>query len=597
MRIYALVVLLLVVPCGASADTPEDRLLTPELAKARTLLQAGKASEAAAQLGAYRPPRESAALYHYLFAQALAGAKRHDQAIDHYRLAYLFAADRELREKALLLRGDTYGLLGLHYEARCDFAVFLKMFPDSARGDQARLGLARSLYRTGRYREAIAAFEMLPASEEALFGRANALQRLGMTAEAGAAYREAMQKGTTYLQSSEETAYLRGENALAGQNPAEARQYLSLVKSPELKAAAELSLGRMASAAGRLQAAEQHFRAALSGRDRGTRRAALLCLAELQMKDGRKREAQQNLQEIRLHHPYNREYDAAILLTARICREEGKYADAARSLKELVFRRNPSREALDQFELMLREVKGKKDREQLDELWKSVGTWMMDGSREEFLLEMAEAFRGSMQQFYPIINFLSRHGSEEARRNSLVLLAGWHAEMGDFQRARDCLKKAGITRRNDDIQRIEARIFYAGGDYRAASERFLGMQRPGPQDIRLLGRSIARMKDGGAAAARYEKAARGSDDAETLIQLGDYYYDRGKKTDALAMYRLALGREPGNGWALYRGALLSSGDEGREMLRKIGTDLPLLHGVAQADIKAYEVERRIMEQF
>ena len=69
--------------------------------------------------------------YHYAYAKAYELSKRQYESIAHFRLAYLYSKDNEMKKRTLLERAEAYAKIGFHSEATLVLRIFLKKFPHS----------------------------------------------------------------------------------------------------------------------------------------------------------------------------------------------------------------------------------------------------------------------------------------------------------------------------------------------------------------------------------------------------------------------------------------------------------------------------------
>jgi|Deesub1362A_J573_1020465.scaffolds.fasta_scaffold00398_4 tetratricopeptide (TPR) repeat protein len=574
----------------------EGLINSPALKEAWESVRTDRIFKARKILSAYKPEPESLAMYHFIYAKTVENPL---DAIEHLRWAYLYSTEDELKELALLQRADTYLELGYFQEARSDYLIFIKTFPASRYIKEAHKGLAKALMRLGVYREAIEHYEKAGDTPESLFGKANALQQLGLVKEAAKAYEKAMSRYKGYILSSDEALYYYGKNLRARGRLSEARKYLASVKGASYRDRAEICLGQIAMTQGRINEAIDHFSSALYSSSRDVRRTALLNLALAQIKAGRFQEAKANLEEIRYNYPYGKGYDEAILRLSRLYSREGDYTTAVSLLKELVFRLSPVKEALDEFEAILMEVK-EKDTAQFIKLWKSVGPWLLDRSREKTLIEVADALKPAGEPFLEVSDWLLKHGSPRAKARSLTALTTYYAEVGDIKTAKKYLEEIkAIKRSSDDVFRAEAKVFYASGDFKSAAEKLLLIKELSEEDLSLLADTLTSAKDIKKAIEFYEKALRKVrvKEAEDYIALADVLYEQGEKAEALKYYKLSLEKEPDNEWVLYRIGVLSDRKEAERIFKKIGENNSVIGRLASARLKEFSVVKRMEEMF
>lgn len=596
--LLSIIVIILSCPISSNSELSKEQINSPQLQKALELLNSGKHSEAVKSLSDIKPGPESLAQYHFIYAKALISANRLNDVLEHLRSAYLYSPKGGMKELLLLERAEVYLKMKYFDEAKNIYLIFLKKYPESEHIRKAYTGFARCSFMTGAFRDAIAYYEKAGNLPDAMFGRANTFQRTGMIKEASDAYDKALKNDSAFISRSEETRYYYAENLRMTGRSKDAEKNLSSIKDPLLKNRAEVSLGLIAMEEGSTDQAKKHFSAALSSTDRTVRRLALLRLAGAETKAGRVNESKTMLEEIRYKYPYGKDYDSAVLMLSGIYMGEGRHADAVRILKELVFRSSPQKEALDEFEKIILSAR-EKDPAQFLDLWKSVGVWLLDSSREKFLLDISETLKGNSRLFLKVTQYLSKHGSVQAKTGSLAMLATYYAETGDTASAGEYLRKLRAMKVNDDeLARIESRIAYAGKDLRTASEKILKIKKLQKDDIVFLGKALGSVSNNKQALAKYEKALKETDaDAGLYIRLADIYYDTGRKKEALEHYRLALKKDPANEWGLYRTSLLSDSAGTEDMLRKTAKGRSSLDNMSNALLKEIEINKKLTEIF
>ncbi|MBI4687502.1 MAG: tetratricopeptide repeat protein [Nitrospirae bacterium] len=509
------------------------------------------------------------------------------------------AAANNARELSLLEKAEDYLKKRYFYEARSGYKVFIKNFPNSQHIHEAYLGLAKSFSETGSLKDALRYYEMAGKSAEALFGKADTLQKSGMLKEASDAYALALQEDNGYPQKFDESAYYLGENLRLTGKEADAKKYLSAIKEPLFKVKADLSLGLIAMQEAKAEEAAKYFRSVLSSTQIHEKRQALLSLSEMQEKAGKTEDAKKNLEEIRTNYPYGKKYDTAILKLSRIYGKEGKFKEAESLLKELIFRQVPVKEALDGFQEIILDVKDK-DKSQFLSLWSSVGHWLMDNSREEFLIEILDSLKGTGKPYLELSKWLAKYGSKAARINALTVNADFYAETGDMVRAEESLKelKALGVSSSDGIYRIKASISYANKDMKGAAEELMQIKEMNKKDLELFGRTLDYAKNTEKAISVYEKAlneAGGS--VNDYRRIADILYEKGKRAEAAYYYKLILTIDAENQWALYRVASLSEPEKAEEAYQKLNGKSSLFGSLARARLKELTLNKKIMEIF
>lgn len=593
-----IVLVFLLLPVTAKVYPLEEKIKSPLLEKAWELSKSGRHAEAVTALSGYKPDNESLAQYHYIYAKALDAEDKPYQAMEHFSAACLYSPKGEMKEFSCLKKADMFIRMRYFYEAKSLYLIFIRIFPDSEYLEKAYLGLARSNAGTGSFKEAIGNYEKAGNLTEAVFGRANVLQRLGMRKEADEAYARALSKDSTFISQSDETLYYYGENLRISGRFQDAKKYLSSVKDPLFRGKAEISLGLIAMKESLKDEAVSKFKAALLLPDRSVRRQALLNLADIDAMSGRESEAKERLEEIRKKYPYGSEYDEAILRLSSIYYREAKITYAVSLLKELVLRASPRKEALDEFETIILDAR-KKDKSRFLELWSAVGPWLLDSSRENFLLDIADDLKNTGRPFFEVYQYLAKYGTEKTKVRSLAVLAGFYAEMGDTDVAGEYLKRIRAMKGSgDEVTRVEAKVAYSKKDLKTAAERILSVKKLRADDLMLLGGTLRAAKDQEKALVRYEKTVMETGAGpDTFIKIGDINFENGKRKEALKFYRLALDKEPGNEWALYRTGILTEGPEAEALLRKAEKGKSALNNLSGAILREMDTSRKLTEVF
>jgi hypothetical protein len=266
-------------------------------------------------------------------------------------------------------------------------------------------------------------------------------------------------------------------------------------------------------------------------------------------------------------------------------------------LKELIFRRYPLKEAIDQVIVILRQVHEKKETEKLAAIWKSAGPWLLDNNREKFLIEMAEALKGTGKPHLDILRWLAKNGSDEARGRALVALASFYADFEDAARVKEYLGK--IRNRKgleDDILRLEAKLLLTGKSYGAAAIKYGMIRKYRPEDLRPFGIAAGLSPEAAKVFARFEKAvAEAGGDAGSLAALADIAFALGKMHEANKYYRAALIKEPANAWCLYRIASMTTGGESEELFKKASTGTSAIGSLSGARLREMVLSKKYLE--
>lgn len=604
MKIFISIVLILIfIP--AYSWPVEDSAKTDVIGKALELTRSQRPGEAVKILSEYQPAATELVSYHHAYAKALRAFKKEVESIDHLRLAYLYSPPGEAKELLLLERADTYLNFRFYAEAALWYRIFIRNFPGFRNISRAHQGLGDALYKLGFFDEALLHYEKAGDSAQALFGKANSLQAKGKTGSAHDLYMDLVRTHRAFINASDEALYNVGENFRLMDKTAEAKVYFNAIKMPELKSRANFSLGLIEIDEMAYASAVKDFNLAAQAVDKKLKRKALLQLADAYLKLGKNEEAKLKLLEIKNKYPYGKDYDAALLLLAKLYKNEGKLDAALPIFKELVFRRSPEVNAINEFEAMVLEAKDKNTKEFL-ELWKLVGHWLLYPARSEALLRIAKGLRQEGTPFLKLSKWLLKYGTESAKNQTRMELADFYADLGDAATASKHLKEIKLAGKNDEILRINAKIYRLNAENKKASETILSIRDTRQEDIEVLSDMPEGIKNIQRAAAFYEKQQGKPDGrAGAYIKLADNFYRIGRKSDALKYYKIAVPVPKGEGtvitddmeWALYRVAALSEGKEALESLKSIKDRNDRLGRLAGARLKEADLTERIKKVF
>jgi tetratricopeptide (TPR) repeat protein len=469
---YLLALALLPGVCGAAP--PAVTIHDGPIASALALVDGNRAPEAMKALSSIRPPFSELGAYHYVLGRAFEASGQTLEAAGHYRRASVYSGDPSLQEKALFMAAEAEFRMGYRFEAKTDCLIFLKRFPQSAQEAKVRTLLGRSLSGIGRHQEAVRQFNLAGPSAEALFGKANALQRMGMTIEAARAYSAAMAVDPGFPEFSEETRCFLGENLRMSGLVPRAKELLLKVTGPEYKDYAVFGLGEIAVEESNPEEAIRLFSSLASSKDRKLSRVAMLRASDAEAAAGRSREAAARLDAIVERYPFTAEYDQAVLRLARMRSAAGDPAAALALLSKLVLRPSTVRgTALDEIERTLLAARPKGPAH-LASLWNAGGRWRLDSSREPPLALSAADLRGTGKPHRDLVQWLSRYGSAPVRRKYLALRATESAQAGDTAGLRESLKALkSLNAAGDDVTRAEAYLRFSEKDYRGAAKALL----------------------------------------------------------------------------------------------------------------------------
>ena len=580
-----------------------NNVTSQSLERVMEYIQSGNSSEALKILSSYQPSSQDLSLYHYAYAKAYELSKRQYDSIAHFRLAYLYSNDDEMKERTLIERAEAYAKIGFHSEAALIFRIFLKNFPHSQRGERAFLGLADSFYRLGLFSEAKEAYERAGNSSRSLYGKANALHSMGKIKDAHEIYLTMLEKDRGYVESSQETLYNVGENLRLMGEFSSARIYFNSITESPWKNRAMRSLGLIEFEEEHLDVAKKFFYSALQSPEKQLRRQVLLNFADIYLKQGRQEDAKSCLVEIRKQYPYGKDYDETLLMLSQLYKKEGNFKEATSLIKELVFRHLPDQRALDEFESLILEAEDKGGEEFL-KLWRAVGHWLLQPSRSQSILKIAKGLRNSGKPYLETCTWLSQYGSNDVKSESMLLLADFYADLGDPVKAMKYLQIKGLTSKNDDVLRITAKIHRVNAEYQKAARTLLGVQELNQGDLVFLTDLLESVRNDHKTMEFFKSALnRTGAPPWVYIRLADILYEMGERTDALRYYSTAASlQQKGPGikpqdleWALYRISVLSPSADAKNTLENIHrkNDTDTFHRFSGILLKELNVSERM----
>lgn len=580
--------------------------------KSKELLNKERYTDVINLLTTYKPRLEELSAYHRMLARAFKGSKQFNDYLEHLRLAYVYSTEDE-KPGLLLERAEAYMSMRYYSEASLLFKMYLKdhskLEKEPTRDTlRAYIGLAEALYNLGNYDDSVRYFSKAGNEITALYGIAKSLQAQGRINEADEAFKRAIQVDRDFLQrpnksrtkgdlSIEEILYRLSENQVMLKRYGEARKYLNMIKDNRFKAKKDLLSGIIASAENRHNEALGYLNSAFSTGDRDTKRRALYHIAEIYMKTNNNKEAEKKLIELRLNYPYGRTYDDSLLKLARLYRESGETNKAIPLLKELLFRRSPDRRAIDEFEsIILNAIET--DKEGLLKLWNSVGHWLLEPSRSDTLLKVAQSLSASGTPFIRLAKWIIKNGDAKAKQQAMMLLSGFFVDYGDPVKAGEYLRLVKNTK-NDDFYRIKARLSLLNKDIKGAVRSILSIRYPKQEDISLILESleILESKDKGSRDfQRLVNRCRGIIEGASirdLVRFADLLFNHGERDEALTFYRKAIEenkeRESNQteiDWAAFR---ISSITKDRNIISKIQDER--LKKLGGFDLKAEEIKK------
>jgi tetratricopeptide (TPR) repeat protein len=585
-----------------------EKNFIPEKYKAMwSLLEAGNFYSVLKELPSHKPVNaESLAALNYIHAKANIMAKQYPDAVKYLRLAYIYATDNALKEQALLKRAGVYLELKLIYEARADYLVFIRDFPSSRYIEKAYFGLAESLYKIGLFQEARAYYDKSGRSPEVLYGMANTLQKLEMVAEAKKTYDEALALDNAYLKSSPETNFLLGENMRMSGDMDNAKKHLSQIESGPFRDNAIISMGLISMEESNIKEAVKQFNSAAQSKDQKIKVQALFNSSLAYLKEGKFKEATASLEEIRHNHIDSNMYKDTLLLLSKIYKKGGRVKEAVSLLKELVYGKQPPADAFSTLEEIVTETSEKSSTDGLTfvKLWSEVGQWLVDGTREEFLLKVVKRLRHEGKPFVDLCSWLVENASENVRGKAAVDLADYYSGIGNADMSREYIDVAKSTRETGDtVLRVEAKILRSEGEQTAALQQIMMIKEIEKGDLLLLGNIISdiddsEMKDVQRAIAFYENKLNGADwDAEAYIDFADILYATDDTNKSLKYYRIAGEKSPENEWVMYRLARDTAMPGSEDILNRLQKGDNLFARLAKSKLMEMSLMNRVKEVY
>lgn len=596
----------------ASASRKTDNRITiPQRYKELwNLLESGNVFGMLANLSEHEPEGvEELAIYHYLSGEAYFAADKFIEAIDHLRLAYIYATEKALKERALLRRAEIYESIGLVYEARSNYLVFINDFPSSKYIKRAHFGLANCLSDIGALSEAVKHYEKAEDKPNVLFKKANALQKLERTEEARKTYDRALKRDKDYPEKNPETYFLIGENMRLLGKLKEARQHLSGIYYGPFKDRASISLGLIAMDRANIREAIKHFEQAVQSKDRKTRVRALFSISFAYLSRGKREEAINALEEIRRGYVNSDLYKDALIALSRLYHKEGNIRESVVLLKELVYSKKPPAEAFRELEDIVLEVSLEKGEEDADgmtfpEVWKEVGQWLINDSREEFLVKVIKKLRYEGKSFIDLCTWIIENGSQNARIKAAIALADYYIEIGEVELSEYYMTYAvGLEKPDDDALRVKVKIFLEKDEYKSAIETAKLIKDINKGDLAEIGKLLVEMdrsdhEDFQDAIEFYEKKLDESEwTAEEYIRLADTLHSNNQKSRALKYYKIAFRKDPDNEWIAYRMGRGLSGSRSEEIFARLENGDTMLSELAKSKLMEIHLMNRLEEVY
>ncbi|HDH02428.1 MAG TPA: hypothetical protein ENH17_04790 [Nitrospirae bacterium] len=273
-------------------------------------------------------------------------------------------------------------------------------------------------------------------------------------------------------------------------------------------------------------------------------------------------------------------------------RERKDYLQAEKYLREILFGRKPMKAALNELEILINESIDN-DTRAFREIWNNSGQWLYAPSREDTLLNVAEALRNSGGDFIRVYTYLIKNGSKRIRAKSLSQLAIFFSRLSDIERVEglvtslEKLKPGG-----DEILRARAWLYYLKGKKKLAYSGITRISHPVNDDIDLLWR----VKEGAPSVQgfikNYKFMSRATGEPLRYTEIGDLLADKGMKKKAAKYFNLALKVNPDDVRAMFMLARITSSTA---LMQSLSEKKGLYGSMAKVMIKEQEIKKHILE--
>jgi tetratricopeptide (TPR) repeat protein len=519
----------------------------------------------------------------------------------------LYAVDEALKERALFERAELYKKTGLVYEARANYLVFIDKYKSSDRLARAHLDLAEILSEMELFSEAVKHYTKAGDAPAILFSKANTLQKLGKVSEARRAYAVALAADSKYPSRSAETYFHIGENMRMLGELKEAKRHLRSLGYGKYRDNSRLSLGHIAMEEGDTNEAITNYKAATKSNERNVRIEGLFHISKAFKKAERLQEAIESLEMIRNNYINSGLYKDTLLELAKVYKMDGKLKESVSLLKELVYGKNPPKEAFSELEsIILAAIKNttadSSENLTFVALWREVGQWLIDESRTDFLMQVSEKLRIEGESFLKLSTWLVENASRNVRTRAAVDLADYYMGIGNIDDARkymDVAKKSKI--KSDALLRVESKVLHSDNEYRQALGKLMEINTFEAPDLDQVGSIIMKLEKTEQrleAVAFYETILNSNDwEADSYNRMADMLYTSDEKNKALKYYRIALKISPENEWATYRVGNESEAQESKKMFDRLKTADSLLGRLARTKIMEIDLLNKVKEVY
>ncbi len=594
---------MLLLAAEALALNIKEVLITEELKKAWVLLEMKEYRSAVDMLnGCYDNSKgqpDLLASCNFIYAKILEREQDTTAAIERYRKVYTNSTNDKVKEDALLRRSDLNLVKKFYNDAKSGYLLFIKNYPNSRQVDKAYVGLAKSLIALIKLPEAIETLDKAGSNTEALYEKANTLQRMDRVKEAKDVYATAIRQDKNYIRkNNDETLYYYGENLLSSGDVKEAKEAFSAIKEKDLQDKASLGLGLIAMKESKPDRASIYLNKIANSKDRDIRQQALINLSKLQLKSGNTEEVKKNLNTLKGSGLKEKGKEEAVSLLIDLYVKEKKFKDAASSVKTLFSKTPNSKEMLDRIEGVMTEAM-KEDGNQFVDLWISYGTLLLTKSREPFILQAKDALKDSGKPYVDVLTWISKNSSDMEKHKALSELTEIYSNDGDKANAVKYLAELkNLKVPNDELIKTEAHIYFNNRDYKDALKIVMLAKKLNKDDLEIIRNSLLMVPKNEAAVLFYEKAVKDFGGVtDDYLALADAFYDLGNTENAVNYYKKALSSEPANEWAVYRLGAALSGQESEAMLKNLQGGNSPISRFSKAALKEAKINKRIAGEF
>ncbi|MBF0464955.1 MAG: tetratricopeptide repeat protein [Nitrospirae bacterium] len=328
--------------------------------------------------------------------------------------------------------------------------------------------------------------------------------------------------------------------------------------------------------------------------DKAMLRKIYFKLVNTQVKSGVLNEAKETLDVIKSMNLTTDEKNELSLMNVNMKLKGKKFKDAIDAIVEQLKSSPDSKELSDMLQNVLSEAM-KGDKKEFLSLWDSYGSYLLNPSREKFIMDVKNALKGQGKSYENILLWQSKNGPEKEKYNALRELSDMSSKAGDKSAAVKYLGQLkGLNATPDEINRLEADMFYSNGDFRNAILKMMDLKELKKDDKKIIVDTIGQIDDKARGAAFFEKTINtlGASQSDYLL-LADMYASAGKKEQAIKYYKQILQTDPGNDRALYGIATGSTGAEAGDALQKLSLINSTLGNYAKSMLQQKELDKKL----